>query len=90
MLEEEEDHDRMFDQAVAVAREVSAVSASYLQRRLRIGYPRAANLLGLLEQAGIVGPATGGGRSRPVLQETDDDLFEEGELEELVNEDEEG
>ncbi len=89
MLEEEEDHDQMFDQAVAVAREVSAVSASYLQRRLRIGYPRAANLLGLLEQAGIVGPATGGGRSRPVLQQTEDELFEEGELEELVNEDEE-
>lgn len=89
--EEQEDHDDMFDQAVAVAREVSAVSASYLQRRLRIGYPRAANLLGLLEQAGIVGPASGGGRSRTVLQPSDDDdeLFDEGELEELVDEDEE-
>jgi len=91
MLAEEEDQDEMFDQAVAVAREVSAVSASYLQRRLRVGYPRAANLLGLLEEAGIVGPATGGGRSRPVLQpsEDGDELFDEGELEELVDEDDE-
>lgn len=89
-LEEEEDHDELFDQAVAVAREVSAVSASYLQRRLRIGYPRAARLLDLLEEAGVVGKATGGGRSRPVLKpgQEDEELFEEGELEELVEEDE--
>jgi S-DNA-T family DNA segregation ATPase FtsK/SpoIIIE len=69
---------------------VSAVSASYLQRRLRIGYPRAARLLDLLEEAGVVGKATGGGRSRPVLKsgQEDEELFEEGELEELVEEDE--
>jgi len=89
MIPEEEDHDQLFDQAVAVAREVSAVSASFLQRRLRIGYPRAAHLLSLLEEAGIVGPATGGGRSRPVLQQTEDELFEEGELDALVNEEDE-
>ncbi|NPV06542.1 MAG: DNA translocase FtsK [Anaerolineae bacterium] len=87
MLEEEEDHDELFDQAVAVAREVSAVSASYLQRRLRIGYPRAARLLDLLEEAGIVGEAAGGGKARPVLKEQDGSIEGE-ELEDLVEEEE--
>ena len=43
-----------------------------LQRRLRIGYPRAARLLDRLEEMGIVGPSTGGGRDRDVLIDNDD------------------
>lgn len=66
MLEDEEE-DELFQQAVEAAREVSAVSASFLQRKLRIGYPRAAHLLDLLANAGIVGPAQGGGKTRQVL-----------------------
>jgi len=41
-----------------------------MQRRLRIGYPRAARLMDLLEEQGIVGPAEGGG-SREVYPPDD-------------------
>jgi S-DNA-T family DNA segregation ATPase FtsK/SpoIIIE len=48
-------------------------SASLLQRRLRIGYPRAARLLDELETLRIVGPAQGGGREREVLVSPEED-----------------
>ncbi len=48
-------------------RESRRASASLLQRRLRIGYPRAARLIDELEELGIVGPSQGGGRDRDVL-----------------------
>ncbi len=44
-------------------------SASFLQRQMRIGYPRAARLIDELERQGVVGPAESGGRSRSVLQD---------------------
>jgi S-DNA-T family DNA segregation ATPase FtsK/SpoIIIE len=44
-----------------------------LQRKLRIGYPRAARLLDLLEEMGVVGPSMGGGRDRDVLIEPDEE-----------------
>lgn len=51
--------DELFDQAVEVVVLAKKASASLLQRRLRIGYARAARLLDLLEEKGIVGPAEG-------------------------------
>ena len=54
-------------------RESQRASASMLQRRLRIGYPRAARLIDELEELGIVGPSRGGGREREVLIEREDD-----------------
>ena len=42
-------------------------SASMLQRRLHIGYPRAARLMDELEEMGVIGPAVGGGREREVF-----------------------
>jgi S-DNA-T family DNA segregation ATPase FtsK/SpoIIIE len=47
-----------------------------LQRRMRIGYPRAARLIDELEQMGVVGPAQGGGREREVFYSDQDDLTE--------------
>jgi S-DNA-T family DNA segregation ATPase FtsK/SpoIIIE len=43
------------------------VSTSFLQRQLRIGFPRAARLMDQLEEEGVVGPDEGGGRGRQVL-----------------------
>jgi S-DNA-T family DNA segregation ATPase FtsK/SpoIIIE len=43
-----------------------------LQRKLHIGYPRAARLLDQLEEMGLVGPSMGGGRDREVLIDPDD------------------
>ena len=62
----EDDEDRLYEQAVAVVHEYRMASASMLQRRLRIGYNRAANLIDLMEERGVVGPAQGP-RPRQVL-----------------------
>jgi S-DNA-T family DNA segregation ATPase FtsK/SpoIIIE len=57
----------LIDKAISVVRSSGRASASMLQRRLRIGYPRAARLLDQLEEAGVVGPSQGGGREREIL-----------------------
>ncbi|MGI5841021.1 MAG: DNA translocase FtsK [Patescibacteria group bacterium] len=54
-----EERDSMFDDAVKLIQETGKASASLLQRRLKLGYARAARVLDELEQAGIVGPANG-------------------------------
>lgn len=53
--------------AIELVKVSQRASASLLQRRLKIGYPRAARLLDSLEDMGVVGPALGGGRERDVL-----------------------
>jgi S-DNA-T family DNA segregation ATPase FtsK/SpoIIIE len=63
------DDEGLIDQAISLVRGSGRASASLLQRRLRIGYPRAARLLDQLEEAGVVGPSQGGGRERDVLPE---------------------
>ena len=42
-------------------------STSYIQRRLKIGYNRAAELIDLMEERGIVGPPSGSGAKRDIL-----------------------
>ncbi len=54
-----DDQDSLFEDARKVVVESGKASASLLQRRLRVGYARAARLLDELEEAGIVGPADG-------------------------------
>jgi DNA segregation ATPase FtsK/SpoIIIE, S-DNA-T family len=76
MLKEEAtlaDRDDLVEQAITVVRETQRASASLLQRRLRIGYPRAARLVDELEELGVIGPSTGGGRERQVLISKDED-----------------
>jgi S-DNA-T family DNA segregation ATPase FtsK/SpoIIIE len=46
--------DPLFEDAKRLAQEYKHVSTSFLQRRLRIGYPRAARLMEALQQAGLV------------------------------------
>jgi S-DNA-T family DNA segregation ATPase FtsK/SpoIIIE len=69
----EEDTDDLVQKAVALVKRSQRASASFLQRRLRIGYPRAARLLDELETMGVVGPAQGGGKERDVLVSADGD-----------------
>lgn len=69
-LEQEGATDDMFEKAKELAYEHNRISTSLMQRRLRIGYPRAARLMDLLEEHGIVGPAEGGG-SREVYPPDD-------------------
>jgi S-DNA-T family DNA segregation ATPase FtsK/SpoIIIE len=61
------DRDDLIEQAIEMVRQEQRASSSMLQRRLRIGYPRAARLIDELEELGVVGPAVGGGREREVL-----------------------
>jgi S-DNA-T family DNA segregation ATPase FtsK/SpoIIIE len=58
--------DELYEDAKAVIMESPRASTSVLQRRLRIGYGRAARLLDLLEENGVVGPANGA-KGREVL-----------------------
>ncbi|HEV2386787.1 MAG TPA: DNA translocase FtsK [Candidatus Acidoferrales bacterium] len=62
--------DDLYEEAVRVVCEMGRASTSTLQRRLRIGYGRAARLIDLMEKDGIVGPADGP-RPREVLKKKD-------------------
>jgi S-DNA-T family DNA segregation ATPase FtsK/SpoIIIE len=70
---EENEDEGLIEQAVTLVRQSQRASASMLQRRLRIGYPRAARLLDQLEDMEIVGPSQGGGKERDVLVEPYED-----------------
>ena len=58
-LEGAMDKDELFDEAVAVVLETGQASTSNLQRRLRLGYTRAARIIDQMEAEGVVGPAQG-------------------------------
>ena len=62
----EEANDPLYLQALEIAHSSGAISASYLQRRLRIGYNKAARFVEMMEAQGVVGPADGS-KPRPVL-----------------------
>lgn len=66
--------DAMFKDAVQCVIESGKASASLLQRRLRVGYARAARLIEDMEEQGIIGPADGA-RPRDVLVSSLDDVF---------------
>ncbi len=69
--------DELLSQARETVIQAGKASASLLQRRLRIGYARAARLLDLLEDEGAIGPADGA-RPREVYQSFDDKNQDEG------------
>ena len=71
---EEAEEDPLLEKARELAREHSRISTSLLQRRLHVGYPRAARLVDLLEEEGVVSAAEGG-QSRRVLTSREDQEF---------------
>ncbi|RME50172.1 MAG: DNA translocase FtsK [Caldilineae bacterium] len=75
---EETDEEALLEKAIEVVKKHKRASISLLQRRLRIGYARAARLIDTLEAQGIIGPDPGGGRSREVLA-GEEETGEEGE-----------
>jgi S-DNA-T family DNA segregation ATPase FtsK/SpoIIIE len=74
---DENEDDSLIEQAISIVRSSQRASASLIQRRLRIGYPRAARLLDQLEEMGVVGPSQGGGKEREVLVSEEDLMDEE-------------
>ncbi|TAK11104.1 MAG: DNA translocase FtsK [Anaerolineae bacterium] len=66
-MESQNDQDDMYPPAVDLIRRRGKASISMLQRSLRIGYTRAARLIDLMEEKGVIGPAVGGSNAREVL-----------------------
>ena len=58
-MDDGDEDDELLNQAVEIIRETRRASTSSLQRRLRIGYTRAARIMDILEERGIVGPPRG-------------------------------
>jgi S-DNA-T family DNA segregation ATPase FtsK/SpoIIIE len=64
-MEEEEglaERDERYQQAIDLVISTGQASASFIQRRMRVGYPRAARMIEMMEEDGIVGPLSGGKR----------------------------
>jgi len=72
-----EEEDNLFHEAVKVILDCKQASTSLLQRKLRIGYARAARLMDLMEMKGIVGPYEGS-KPRAILIKGDSVLDGEG------------
>jgi DNA segregation ATPase FtsK/SpoIIIE, S-DNA-T family len=68
-----ETSDQLIEKAIGVVKAAGKASASLLQRRLRVGYPRAARLIDELEEMGIIGPSVGSGKDRELLVDSADD-----------------
>ena len=68
----EEEYDSRYDEAVAIVTESGQASISMVQRRLRVGYNRAARMIEVMEREGLVGPADGA-KARVVLARKDYD-----------------
>lgn len=71
-----EERDEVLEEAIELVRETGEASASMLQRKLHVGYPRAARLMDELEELGVIGAPQSGGRTREVFIEEDEDLLE--------------
>lgn len=74
--------DDMMAEAIEVVKNAGKASASLLQRRLRVGYARAARLLDLMEERGVIGPADGA-KPRDVYAaaESKDEPYQDEEIE---------
>jgi DNA segregation ATPase FtsK/SpoIIIE, S-DNA-T family len=70
-----DEKDEMYDEAVKVVIETNQASVTILQRRLRLGYSRAARLIDMMEQQGIVGPYAGS-KARDILVDREKWLIE--------------
>jgi S-DNA-T family DNA segregation ATPase FtsK/SpoIIIE len=70
-----DDTDEMLEKAIELVQKVDNISTSLIQRRLRVGYPRAARLMEALFEMGLVeDPKEGGGTRRTFVDEDDDPL----------------
>src|SRR5262249_46080046 len=78
---EDAEDDPLMDEGMKLLERYERVSTSLLQRKLRIGYNRAASLVELLEEEGLVGPPDEANRSREVLWRPDPEDEEAAEAE---------
>ena len=82
-FDDEDIDDDLYEDARTAVEEAGRASTSYLQRKLKIGYSRAARLMDVLEEHGVIGPADGSkpreiltrGASAPSVPETEEEVF---------------
>ncbi len=72
----EDDDEVLLAKAIELVKKHRQASASWLQRKMRLGYPKAAYLIDRMEQMGIVGPVQEAGRARDVLVGPGDEVDE--------------
>ena len=72
-----DDEDEYYPEALRIVTDAQKASTSLLQRKLKIGYSRAARLIDMLEENGIVGPQVGS-KPRDILVERDPDITDTG------------
>ncbi|MCK5506404.1 MAG: DNA translocase FtsK, partial [Thermodesulfovibrionia bacterium] len=63
-----EDRDELYSQAKEIVLSTGQASISYIQRRIKVGYNRAARIMETLEEEGIVGPPGEAGKPREILR----------------------
>ncbi|HLG21208.1 MAG TPA: DNA translocase FtsK, partial [Candidatus Manganitrophaceae bacterium] len=70
-----DDRDELYEQARELVISTGQASASFIQRRMRVGYPRAARMIEMMEEDGLIGPSVGG-KPREILvkRETETNL----------------
>lgn len=73
---EELDDDELYEEAVDAVRTAKKASASLLQRRLKIGYAKAARLLDQMEEAGVIGPSDSA-KPREIFKKDEEEGTEE-------------
>lgn len=69
--------DALYDQALTIVLQTKIASTTYLQRKLKIGYARAASLIDELEENGVIGPSEGSKPRRILSSSSGPDLFDE-------------
>ncbi len=79
LLDRLDDEEELLAEAIDAIRDEQTISASFVQRELKIGYPRAARLVKLLESKGLVSAELAGGQRRTVLVKADAESGEENE-----------
>ena len=72
-----DDEDSLYDEIVNFVIKSQKASASLLQRKFKIGYNKAATMIDMLEENGIIGPPTGNSKPREVLVQFSEDMEEE-------------
>lgn len=81
LMDRMEEEDELILDAIDLLRGMQTCSTSMLQRKLRVGYPKAARLMEDLEKKGVVGPDMGGGQGRAVLLKQEEHAEDDEEAE---------
>jgi DNA segregation ATPase FtsK/SpoIIIE, S-DNA-T family len=82
LMDQEEEFDSLYEQAKDVVLSTGNASTTFLQRKLKIGYARAASLMDQLERQGIVGPAEGSKPRKIFARKGEGAKVEDAELDE--------